>query len=78
MIISHKLIALGLAFGLLGSTCAFARPTPHFENGVASHAAVENGIASRATMTDARHFQTAKKLSANADRDGWPADMILD
>jgi hypothetical protein len=30
MIISHKLITLGLAFSLLGSTCAFARPTPAF------------------------------------------------
>jgi hypothetical protein len=67
MIISHKLMALGLAFGLLGSTCALARPAPHFENGVASHA----------TTKDARHFQTAKKPPANADKDGWPADMIL-
>ena len=33
MNISHKLITLGLVFGLIGSTSAFARPTPHFENG---------------------------------------------
>lgn len=33
MNISHKLITLGLAFSLLGSTCAFARPMRHFENG---------------------------------------------
>jgi len=33
MNISHKLITLGLAFSLLGSTCAFARPTRNFENG---------------------------------------------
>jgi hypothetical protein len=77
MIITHKLIALGLAFGLLGSTCALARPAPH-EKGVASHATMENGFASHATMKDARHFQTAKAPSAHADRDGWPADMILD
>ncbi len=32
MIIRYKLMALGLAFGLLGSTCAFARPMQHFEN----------------------------------------------
>src|SRR5258705_4178520 len=37
MRINHKLIALGLAFSLLGSPCAFARPMPHFENGGLSH-----------------------------------------
>src|SRR6476620_917022 len=31
MNVSHKLITLGLVFGLIGSTSAFARPTPHFE-----------------------------------------------
>jgi hypothetical protein len=30
MNISQKLITLGLAFSLLSSTCAFARPIPHF------------------------------------------------
>jgi hypothetical protein len=76
MTITHKLITLGLAFSLLGSTCAFARPMPHFENGVGLHARVENGVASHA-MKNARHFPTAKQPSANADRDGWPANMIL-
>lgn len=37
MNISHKLITLGLAFSLLGSTSAFARPTPDFENGGLSY-----------------------------------------
>jgi hypothetical protein len=77
MNINHKMIALGLAFSLLGSTCAFARPMPYFENGGLSHE----------KKTVARHVPTAKAfgatadargLSANADKDGWPADMILD
>ena len=33
----QKSITLGLAFSLLGSTCAFARPMPHFENGCLSY-----------------------------------------
>jgi hypothetical protein len=37
MNISQKLITLGLAFSLLGSTRAFARPMPHFENGCLSY-----------------------------------------
>jgi hypothetical protein len=60
MNLSHKLIMLGLAFSLLGSTAAFAKPTPHFENG------------SRSCET-----RTAKGHAPNADKDGWPADMIL-
>ena len=77
MNISHKLITLGLAFSLLGSTCAFARPTPRFENGFFSHE----------KKTVASHVPTAKAFgatdyarppSANADKDGWPADMLLD
>ena len=31
MIISQRLIVLGLAFSLLGSTCAFAKPMPEKE-----------------------------------------------
>jgi hypothetical protein len=79
MNINHKfkLITLGLAFGLLGSPCAFARPMRHFENGGLSHR----------KRTLARHVPTEKAFGANADarrpsagadRDGWPADMILD
>jgi hypothetical protein len=77
MNISHKLIAVGLAFSLLGSTSAFARPTLHFENGglshekktVASHVATANAFGA----TD-----YARPPSANGDKDGWPADMLLD
>jgi hypothetical protein len=36
MNINHRLITLGLALGLLGGASAFARPTPHFENGFLS------------------------------------------
>jgi hypothetical protein len=77
MNISQKLITLTLAFFLLGSTCAFARPTPHFEN----------GCLSCEKKTVASHVPTAKAFgasgytrrpSASADKDGWPADMILD
>jgi hypothetical protein len=77
MNINHKLITLGLAFSLLGSTCAFARPTPHFENGylssekktIASHVPTEKAFGAHAD---------ARRPSARADRDGWPADMLLD
>jgi hypothetical protein len=76
MNISHKLITLGFAFSLLGSTCAFARPMRHFENGSLSHE----------KKTVASHVPTAKAFgatgharrpSANTDRDDWPADMLL-
>jgi hypothetical protein len=76
MNISHKLITLGLAFSLLGSTSAFAAPARHFENGCLS--------CEKSTATD--HVPTAKtsgatgyapRLSVKADKDGWPADMIL-
>jgi hypothetical protein len=77
MNISNKLIALGLAFSLLASTCAFARPMRHFENGYISHE----------KQTVASHVPAAKALgaigyahrpSANTVKDDWPADMILD
>jgi hypothetical protein len=73
---SLKLITLGLAFSLLGSTCAFARPTPHFENGRLSHE----------KRTIASHVPTAKtsgatgyvrRPPANAVKDNWPNRMIL-
>ncbi len=76
MIISHKLITLALALSLLGSTCAFARPTPHFENGRLSYE----------KKTVVNHVPTAKRSdatgyphrpSANTIKDDWPANMIL-
>jgi hypothetical protein len=72
---SHRLITLGLALGLLSGASAFARPTPHFENGFLSH--------KKRTIT--RHVPTAKtsgspdyarRPSANAVKDDWPADML--
>jgi hypothetical protein len=75
MNINHKLIALGLAFSLLGSASAFARPTLHFEKGARSY--------ERRTVTD--HFPITKQSGAagyghspstNSDRE-WPGDMIL-
>ena len=77
MNISHKLITLGLAFSLLGSTSAFARPTLHFENGglsckkrtVASHLPTANAFGATGYV---------RPPSANADKDGWPANMLLD
>ena len=77
MNISHKLITLGLAFSLLGSTSAFARPMRHFENGglsfkkrtVASHLPTANAFGATGYV---------RPPSANADKDGWPADMLLD
>jgi hypothetical protein len=73
----QKSITLGLAFSLLGSTCAFARPMPHFENGCLSYE----------KKTVASHVPTAKAFgatgyacrpSANTVKDDRPANMILD
>jgi hypothetical protein len=68
MMISQRLIVLGLAFSLLGSTCAFAKPTPEKES-VASHFPT-------AKTSDATGY--ARHSSANTVRDRWPANMILD
>jgi hypothetical protein len=68
MIISQRLIALGLAFSLLGSTCAFAKPAPEKE-AVASHFPT-------AKTSDATGY--ARHTSANTVKDNWPANMILD
>ena len=69
MNISHKLITLGLAFSLLGSPCAFARPMPHFENGGLSHE--KKTVESHATGY-------ARQRSADTMKDNWPNNMILD
>ena len=76
MHISHKLITLGLAFSLLGSTCAFARPMRHFEDGGFSYErkTVENHVPIANAFGATRN---ARPPSANADKDGWPADMLL-
>jgi hypothetical protein len=67
MSINHRLITLGLAFSLLGSTCAFAKPTPEKEP-VAKHFPT-------ATTPDATGY--AHHSSANPVKDNWPARMIL-
>jgi hypothetical protein len=75
MNISHRLITLGLALGLLSAASAFARPTPHFENGRLSH--------KKRTITS--HVPTAKTSgatgyaptrSANTVKDDWPNNML--
>ncbi len=77
MIISHKLIMLSLAFGLLGSTCAFARPTPHLENGYRSY---EKEMLESHVPTAQKFGATgyARLPSAHAVKDDWPAEMLLD
>jgi hypothetical protein len=67
MTITHRLIALGLAFGLLGSTCAFAKPTPEREP-AASH------------FRTAKTPDTSGYVHRSPDnpvKDNWPARMIL-
>ena len=68
MIISQRLIVLGLAFSLLGGTCAVAKPMPEKE-AVASHFPT-------AKTSDATGY--ARRPSANTVKDDWPANMILD
>jgi hypothetical protein len=76
MYLNHKLITLGLAFSLLGSTCAFARPTPHFENGRLSYEKkAVAGHVPTAKTSDATGY--ARRPSANTVKDDWPANMIL-
>ncbi len=77
MRINHKLMALGLAFSLLGSPCAFARPMPHFENGGLSHEkrTVESHVPT-ANAFGAAHY--ARHPSADTMKDNWPNNMILD
>jgi hypothetical protein len=76
MNIRHKLITLGLAFSLLGSTSAFARPSPHVENGFLSHEKVTaTGHVPSTETSGATGY--AHRPSPDADKDGWPADMIL-
>jgi hypothetical protein len=76
MNINHKLLALGVAFGLLGGTTAFASPTLHCENGCRSYE----------LRTDTGHVPTTelsgatgstRHPSASVVKDDWPADMIL-
>jgi hypothetical protein len=76
MNVSRKLITLGLAFSLLGSTCAFARPMPHFENGYLSYEKkTATGHVPATETSGATGY--APRPSADSDKDGWPADMLL-
>jgi hypothetical protein len=76
MKISHKLIALGLTFSLLGSTSAFARPTPDFEHGGLSYKkkTVESHVPT-AKISGATGY--ARRPSANTAKDNWPNNMLL-
>ena len=75
MNISHRLIMLGVALGLLNGASAFARPKPHFENGVFSHK--KRTITSRVpTAKTSSATGYARLPSVNAVKDDWPADML--
>jgi hypothetical protein len=73
---NHRLITLSLAFGLLGTTCAFAKPSPYFENGRLSHeqsTVTRHGPgAATSGMTGYLHAP-----AAHAVQDDWPSDMLL-
>jgi hypothetical protein len=76
MKMSHKLITLGLAVGLLGSTCAFAKPASYLENGRLSHE--ERAVTGHVPATEIPGVTGyASPLSSHAVKDDWPADMIL-
>jgi hypothetical protein len=74
MDVNHKLITLGLALSLLGSTSAFARPTPHFENGClwCKKDSVESPTPKASGAT-----AHARRPSASTMKDDWPHNMIL-
>jgi len=75
MSISHKLITLGLAFSLLGSTSAFARPKRHFENGFPSpkNRTITSPVPTAKTSGATGY---ARRPSVTAVKDDWPADML--
>jgi hypothetical protein len=69
MNISHKLIMLGLALSLLGSTSAFANGGSSYEKKTAT------GHVPATETSGATGY--APRPSADSDKDGWPADMLL-
>ncbi|MHB8267922.1 MAG: hypothetical protein ACYDD8_05570 [Bradyrhizobium sp.] len=71
----HKLITLGLAFGLLGSTCAFAKPAPYFENGRSHEEKAVTGQVPATGISGVTRY--ARPRSANSVKDDWPSDLIL-
>jgi hypothetical protein len=73
MNISHKLITLGLAFSLLGSTSAFARPTPNFKGGRLSQKTVHSHVPTAKTSGVTGY---ARRPSANTANDDWPNNML--
>lgn len=76
MKMSHELITLGLAIGLLGSTCAFAKPAPYLENGRPSHE--EKAVAGHVPATGIPGaIGYARPPSAHAVEDDWPSNMNL-
>ena len=77
MNISHKLITLGLALSLLGSTSAFARPTPDFEHGGLSYKkkTVESHVP--AAKISGATGDARPRPSANTVKDDWPNNMLL-
>ena len=76
MNIGHKLITLGFAFSLLGTTSAFARPNPHFENDSLSNQkkTIESHVPTARTSGVTGY---ARCPSANTVKDNWPNNMLL-
>jgi hypothetical protein len=74
MNVSRKLITLGLAFSMLGSTCAFARPMPHFKNGYLSY---EKKTATGHVPTTKTSGATGYARRPSANTDDWPNNMLL-
>ena len=73
MNISIKLITLVLALSLLGSASAFAKPSPYFLNGDRwqEKSTVERHV-------PAARYSGRTGYARSPDKDGWPANMILD
>jgi len=81
MNIGKKLIPLGLALSLLGSTCAFATPSAYFQAKPSPY--FLNGDRWQEKSTVERHVPAARYsgrtgYARSPDKDGWPANMILD
>ena len=75
MKLNHKVITLGLAFGLLGTTCAFAKPSPYVEHRLSREESTVTGRVPTAETSGTTGYLHAP--SAHAVQDDWPSDMLL-
>ena len=75
MKMNHRLITLALAFGLLGTTGAFAKPSPYFGHRFSHEESTVTGHIPTAETSGTTGYTRAP--AAHAVQDDWPSDMLL-